>query len=196
VLCNILTPKNSALNLRRCPASKIEGKKVYVITGSPGSGKTTTLECLKREGFHIVPEVARNIINEELEKDSEKLPWMNLDDFQRKVMKKQLEVEVRLPRDEIVFLDRGLPDGLAYYYLNDLQPPTELLKLSKGRYGGIFLLDPLPCYITDTIRREDEKTAARLCELLFKVYVKLGYGVTRIPATPVKERVKLIKQHL
>ena len=180
---------------RHCVLNTV-GSKVYVITGGPGSGKTATLESLKKEGFHTVREVARIVIDKELEKQSGTLPWKNMDDFQRKVMKRQLEVEAHLPRDEIVFLDRGLPDGLAYYRFHELKPPTELLKSSRGRYAGVFLLDPLPNYVRNTVRREDRSTSLRLHELLSKVYIESGYEVTRIRGASVEERVRLIKQHL
>lgn len=167
-----------------------------MITGGPGTGKTTTLEYLKKEGFYTVQEVAKIVIAEELRKDGEALPWKNVDAFQRKVMKRQLDVEEQLPLNKIVFLDRGLPDGLAYYCLHGLKPPDELLKLSKGRYAGVFLLDPLSNYIRDVIRREDRLTSLRLHELLSKIYIELGYDVTRIRETSTKERVRIIKQYL
>ena len=36
----------------------------YIITGGPGSGKTSIIEALKNRGFLCVDEVARQIIQE------------------------------------------------------------------------------------------------------------------------------------
>ena len=42
----------------------MENPNLYVITGGPGSGKTTVLAELERQGFRCAPEVARQIIQE------------------------------------------------------------------------------------------------------------------------------------
>ena len=41
-------------------------KKLYVITGAPGSGKTSILKCLsEKQGINIFQEPARSIISEQ-----------------------------------------------------------------------------------------------------------------------------------
>ena len=35
-----------------------------IITGGPGTGKTLIIKELKKKGFHVYPEVSREIINE------------------------------------------------------------------------------------------------------------------------------------
>jgi predicted ATPase len=39
---------------------------LYVVTGGPGTGKTTVLRELERKGFPCVPEVARQLIQEQM----------------------------------------------------------------------------------------------------------------------------------
>lgn len=52
-------------------------RKLIVITGGPGVGKTTLLNCLNNKGFITVPEDARQIIKEQMEVNGEALPWKN-----------------------------------------------------------------------------------------------------------------------
>ena len=44
-----------------------------VITGGPGCGKTSVLEALKKMGYEIVPEGARQIIEEQQQKPKRKI---------------------------------------------------------------------------------------------------------------------------
>ena len=48
---------------------------LYVITGGPGTGKTTVLRELERRGFAVEEEVARRIIREQMESGGNALPW-------------------------------------------------------------------------------------------------------------------------
>lgn len=41
------------------------GERFIVITGGPGSGKTTLIEALARAGFQTMPEAGRAIIQDQ-----------------------------------------------------------------------------------------------------------------------------------
>ena len=43
----------------------------FVITGGPGVGKTTLLETLAQQGFPYVPEIAREIIREQVSRNGD-----------------------------------------------------------------------------------------------------------------------------
>jgi len=47
----------------------------YVITGGPGTGKTTVLRELQRRGFAVAEEVARRIIREQIDSGGAAVPW-------------------------------------------------------------------------------------------------------------------------
>ncbi len=175
--------------------SKTQPKK-YVLTGAPCSGKTTLLNKLASKGFQVISEVARMIIERELKKNSDVLPWVNRDKFQREVMRKQIELEAKLKPWPPAFLDRGIPDGIAFYLLDGLEPPKELVELSrKNRYDKIFLLELIPEYEKDHVRREDPEQAQKLQELILKVYTDLDYEVIVLPPG-VEKRVKLVMKYI
>ena len=48
--------------------------QLVVVSGGPGAGKTTLLLELERRGFCCVPEVARQIIQEQVRDEGDALP--------------------------------------------------------------------------------------------------------------------------
>lgn len=87
----------------------------YVITGGPSSGKKTVLGILKAMGYRVIPEVARGVIDranrqgittQELRRDEVK--------FQESLLSIKLKLEKELPRKQIIFWNRGMPDSVAY----------------------------------------------------------------------------------
>jgi predicted ATPase len=47
----------------------------FVITGAPGTGKTTLVEGLSKEGFKTCEEAARLVVLKNLQKENNILPW-------------------------------------------------------------------------------------------------------------------------
>jgi predicted ATPase len=166
--------------------------KWYVITGVPGSGKTTLISRLSEMGYLTCPESARLLINKETSK-GKPLKEIRGDErkFQKRVFKIKIKLEDKLPKGKIVFLDRGFPDCIAYHKLYGLDT-KEILKLCKEkRYKKIFFLEPLP-FKKDYARTEDKKTIEKLNYLLRKSYLDLGYEIVTVPIMSAEDRIKFI----
>lgn len=86
----------------------------YILTGGPSTGKTTLLCELEKLGYAVVPESARSIIAEEINKPDGILPWTDLHEFQKLVFARQLrrENEAVISRYDKIFHDRSLVDGM------------------------------------------------------------------------------------
>ena len=169
--------------------------KKYVFTGSSYSGKTATINELARYGFATVPEAATIIISKQLECGGDALPWVKFDDFLEVLMEKQLELEAKIPADsEIAFIDRGIPDELAYFKYLGMEPLPSYVKASREhhRYDGIFVFDSIPGYRQEKIRREPLEMVQRLRVLHEEAYQELGYDVIVVPFMPFAERVNFI----
>jgi len=144
----------------------------------------------------VVPEAARTFINDQLARG---LSFMEIRSnalvFERHILMKKIQTERQLPVDETIFLDRAIPDSIAYFLHAGLDPnePTKASQIFK--YWGVFFLDRLP-YVADSARREDDSTVASLEVALKESYVGLGYHLTIIPVLPVELRVDQILQHV
>jgi len=170
--------------------------KRYVITGGPCVGKTTVLNILAERGFTVVGETARPIIDREVAKDGDIVPWKQPLKFQKEVALTQLWKEFRAKRNGIVFFDRGLLDGYAYSVLEKVKPPARIRWFAKNRYKKIFILDKLPFYETDATRREDRAFALAVSKEIRKAYLDFGYEVITVPVLPPEERTNYILAHL
>lgn len=169
----------------------------YVITGGPSSGKTTTVDLLRKRGYKTTIEHARHYLDtqrangrtiEEIRK--------NQREFQLGVLNMQLEQERSLSPDDIVFLDRALPDARAYYGFLNLPEERKLTEALKTvSYKKVFILDCLPL-VSDYARSEDEAAQKKIHNLLIEVYESLPFPIVRVPTLAPEERVDFILENL
>lgn len=169
----------------------------YVITGGPSSGKTTTIDLLGKRGYRTTIEHARHFI------DTQRITGKtvaeiraNQREFQKGVLQMQIEQERSLDPNGVYFLDRALPDALAYYRFLSLEPEPDLIEALKTvSYRKAFVLDLLPL-AADYARTEDVAAQRRIHELLIEVYQSLGFPTEMVPALAPDERVDFILARL
>lgn len=168
-----------------------------VLTGAPSSGKTTVLKELEKKRFRVVYEVTRTYIDKQL-KLGKSIKEIRRDEllFQKKILDLKIKLEKTLPKKEIIFFERAIPDTIAYYEICGVTSDSKLKKvLTKCSYSKVFLLH-LINYKKDYARVETEKKAKKLEKLLNKSYQKIKSPIIEVPAMSVKKRVKFILNHL
>ena len=168
----------------------------HVITGAPCSGKTAVVTELERRGYVVVHEVARAYIDAEISKGRDlRQIKADLPAFEAHILKTKARIEAGLDPDTVVFLDRAVPDSIAYFQLAGLDPAEPFKSSSVFRYRQIFLFERIR-FQTDVVRSEDDRIAADLDRLLEAAYCKLGYRPVRVPLMPVDERVDFIMKRI
>ena len=169
----------------------------YVITGGPSSGKTTTVNLLKERGYITTFEHARHYL------DTQRLKGKTIDEvrknqseFQLGVLDMQIEQESQISPDILVFLDRAIPDALAYYRFLNLPKDEKLTEVLRTvSYKKVFVLDCLPL-VEDYARTEDMDAQKKIHALLLEVYESLGFPVVKVPVMEPEERVDFILKNL
>jgi predicted ATPase len=169
----------------------------YVITGGPSSGKTTTVNLLKNRGYITTFEHARHYL------DTQRLMGRTIEDvrkqqreFQLGVLDMQIEQENQISPDVLVFLDRAIPDALAYYRFLNLPEDEKLTEaLRTVSYKKIFILDCLPI-MKDYARTEDAAAQQKIHALLIEVYESLGFPIIQVPVLQPEDRVDFILNNL
>jgi predicted ATPase len=168
----------------------------YVITGAPCSGKTTVIQELNNLGYRVIHEVARAYIEAQtsngntLDQIKSDLPA-----FQRHILYEKVWIEENLPPSQIIFMDRAVPDSIAYFKCAGLGIEEPLAASKTVRYKKIFLFKRFD-FRRDHVRLEDNQEAALLERLLVESYEKLGYQPVLVPHLTVKERTALILNHV
>ena len=169
----------------------------YVITGGPGSGKTTVINHLNMLGYHTTIEHARHFIDTQMitGKTVDEIRTNQLE-FQKGILEMQIMQEFALSPNELIFLDRALPDALAYYRFLNLPIDNKLEEqLKPASYKKVFILRPLPL-VNDYARREDEAAQKKISDLITEVYESLPFPVVHVPLLPIEQKVNFILNHL
>ena len=168
----------------------------HVITGAPCSGKTSVIREIEQRGTRVIHEFARSYIDEQLGKglhlDQIKADVLR---FERHILHAKIRIEEALTETEPVFLDRGVPDSIAYYRLEGLDPAEPLALSHKARYRQVFFFERFK-FLKDDVRSEDDMMAAKLNDLLLEAYAQIGYDIIRVPVMPVAERMDLVLRAL
>jgi len=167
-----------------------------VITGAPSSGKTSVIKELAHRGFAIQGEVARELIElgisqgrtlEAIRRDAAAL--------QKGILEVALAREMALDLNTLIFMDRGLPDSIAYFKLAGLDGMEATAISYLFRYRAVFIFDRLPI-IKDDVRTESEILADKIDKMLEENYRAVGYTPVRVPVMPVPARANFILEQL
>jgi predicted ATPase len=169
----------------------------YVITGGPSSGKTTTVNLLRERGYPTTIEHARHYLDlRRLGGESVAQIRARQRAFQSGVLTMQLEQEAELDPDQVVFLDRAIPDSLAYARFLGLKPDPRLIEaVERASYRKVFILDLLPL-VADYARTEDAAAQVQIHTLLTEVYRELAAPVVEVPVLEPIARVEYILKRL
>lgn len=166
----------------------------YVITGAPCTGKTTVINELSRLGYKTIEEPARGVLEKYPELKGPDVSEENVRIRERMILGALTDAERETVGSEgMVFMDGGIPSSLAFFRVHGTEPPTEFIEAAnRTNYDGVFMLERLPFYENDEIRRESESDSIRLQELLIGAYADAGYNITMVPMMPPKERAEFI----
>jgi predicted ATPase len=176
----------------------MNNKRFVILTGGPGAGKTTLLQALEARDYTVVPEVARNIIQEQMVLQGDALPWKNREAYTQLMLERsEADWMAAQAHTGIVFFDRGVPDALAYAQLIEM-PVTPAMQgfAARCRYHRQVFILPFweAIYTTDTERKQSVTEAQQTFEVLLQTYRSLGYTVTIVPIGTPEQRADFVLQ--
>ncbi len=177
--------------------------KRIVITGGPGTGKTSVIRVLEQKGYFCFHEVIRDLTLEAKRNgDPTKFhsnPLAFVDDPFRF---NQFLLETRLAHfkagedldHKVVFYDRGLPDVLAYMKYFEQEYPEEFVSYcERHKYDRVIILPPWEdIYTRDEERLESFDQAIEIHEELVNTYSEFRYPSITVPRGSVEERAEYI----
>jgi len=175
----------------------IHADHVFVITGGPGSGKTTLIDALEQAGFACSIEAGRAIIQDQQAIDGPASPWRNPALFAELMLSwemRSFRMAQGLPGP--VFCDRGIPDVAGYLRLMGLPVPAHVRQAAtQFRYNRrVFIAPPWrEVFRGDAERKQSFEEAVRTYESMRATYQGLGYELVELPRGTVQDRLNFVK---
>jgi predicted ATPase len=175
-------------------------ERFHIVTGGPGSGKTSLLEALHSRGYGCSTEAGRGIIQDQVSIAGQALPWADRRLFAELMLSWEMR-SYRFAREAAgpVFFDRGVPDVLGYLRLIGVPVPNHIQTAAQRfRYNStVFIAPPWPeIFRQDKERKQGFEEAIRTHKALMETYTELEYRLLEIPCSPVEDRANFIVQHL
>jgi predicted ATPase len=168
-----------------------------IISGGPGTGKSTLLAALAQQGEVCFEEVSRQVIREQKAQGGRLLPWFDLEPFAQECLRRMRMQLAESTRHNRVFFDRGLPDVTGYMRHGGLNPPDEL-RIASRAYSPLVLFAPpwRAIFVNDTERPQTYDVSLALSEQIRRVYVEFGFRVIELEKASVETRVKQVLEEI
>lgn len=174
--------------------------KRIVITGGPGTGKSSLIHKLEAGGHECLHEISRQVTLEAQKQGIDQLFLEKPVLFSEKLLQgRMLQYrEAAILSAENVFIDRGIPDVLAYmHFFNTEFPPLFIDVCKEHPYDEVFILPPWKeIYKSDNERYESFEEAQRIYVSLLKTYRHFGYAPIEVPKGTLQNRIDFILDHI
>lgn len=168
----------------------------FIISGGPGSGKTSIIDRLDMRGFATVGESGRAIIREQAEIGGNATHTGDAAAFGELMLKRGIaDFRSMAETDEPVFFDRGIAELVGYWRLMGLEVPEHVRDAARQYRSNriVFLTPPWrEIYRQDNERRQDWAEAVQTFERVRDAYIEAGYTPLEIPHDTVPRRVSFV----
>ncbi|QRZ13927.1 AAA family ATPase [Paracoccus methylovorus] len=173
---------------------------MFVVTGGPGSGKSTLIDALHDRGFASMPEAGRAIIRDQVQIGGTALPWADKATFAELMLGWELRSwHEAAAFEKPVLMDRGVPDVVGYLTLCGLRVPIHVEAAAETyRYNRTVFIAPYweAIFGQDAERRQDQEEAEATGRVMADTYARFGYQLVELPKASVEERVAFVMDHL
>lgn len=170
--------------------------KRILLIGGPSTGKTTLINHLNDMGYPCLEEISREVIRKAQAEGIDQLFLEKPLLFSEMLRDARIEqhIEVKNFTQDFVFIDRGIPDTIAYMdYIGQTFPKAFLEACNNYRYDIVFVLPPWEdIHVTDNERYETFEEAQKIHKHLIKTYKVYNYTPIEVPTGSVVDRTSYI----
>lgn len=174
--------------------------RLHVLTGGPGSGKSTLIAALSAAGMTTSDEVGRQIIREQVARGGRALPWDDERAFADLMIAREISArEAALATGDIVALDRGIPDVVGFLRVSGLSVPAAIDTAARTlRYHPRVFIAPYwaEIYRGDAERKQSPSVAQATQAIMIETYRDYGYHLVELPRVSVADRVRFLRDRL
>ena len=175
----------------------INTKKI-LITGGPGSGKTSIIDELEKKNFNCEHEIVRSLTIEGKKKGNDQAFLSDPLKFTKKLLDLRINQFNKIQENEITFYDRGVHDTLAYLKFIKVNIRDELInKCKKIKYNMVFVLSPWKkIYQQDDCRYESFEESIKIFNEIIKIYEYFEMNTIILKQGTIDYRVDKILSHI
>lgn len=168
-------------------------KKLVVLSGCSGGGKSAVISELRSQGYAVVEEVCREIIK----KHGELEPLVRGEMIiTRSIATYHQAEKMKAIKDDVIFFDRTFLEVVSYFQSIGIHKYDDLINELRF-YQSIFMTPPWKeIFKQDDERKHSFEDAVREYEQIRKFYPKCGYHMIELPKVDVKKRVEFILNFL
>lgn len=167
-----------------------------VITGGPGTGKSSIINELIKRKYICFEEISRQVTLDARKEGIEQLFLTKPLLFSELLLKARTKqyVDAESLTETLVFLDRGLPDVVAYMDYAKSEYPKHFSEICKAYvYDKVFVLAPWQeIFVSDSERYENFDQAVEIHHALLDTYERFGYELIDVPFDSIEKRADFI----
>lgn len=172
---------------------------LHIITGAPGTGKTTIVDNLLEVPVDTVGEPARELLAEH-RRPGHRGGWGGTtEEFQELLLERSIEKYLRAAtHDTITVFDRGIPDCIGYANYQGVDPGPSVVAADRHRYAPrVFITPPWEAiYTTDHDRIMTFDMTVDFHGHLVRAYERMDYELVEIPFGTVDERTHYLSARI
>ncbi len=169
----------------------------WILTGAPGSGKTTILDEL-RDSLRCVDEPARRVLAEQRESGGPGVPERDPVHFVELLLDAAVADHERALGAGPTLFDRGIPDCIAYAIHLGVDPGPSIRASERYRYHDeVLIVEPWEeIYVTDDERTMSFADTVAFHAALEEAFDRSGYRRVAVPRGSTSERAAFVKDRL
>jgi predicted ATPase len=171
----------------------------FILTGTPGAGKTAIIRQLELDGFSVVEEAATDVIAAAHAQGTAE-PWTHssfIDAIAH--LQKDRQIRASYQPDEVQFHDRcvvctaALAVYLGYVVSPFLASELERIRKEEIYQNRVFFIRSLGFITSTDARRISLEDAVRFEKIHEETYRSLGFELISIEPGSLRDRVSTIK---
>jgi predicted ATPase len=168
---------------------------LFILTGAPGSGKSTILDALGGD-IRVMGEPAREVLAEQRAVDGDGTHDRDRSLFVALLLQRSVDkYEAAQHEERRVMFDRGVPDCITYATLMDVDPTPSLEAAVAHRYQrDVLILEPWEqIYDTDEERTMSFEQTHPFHDALVDAYTRTGYSLVVVPTGSIGDRAAFVR---